>query len=486
MALKIELVKWDEAVKAFSEKKWDQSLDCFEPIADSSKIHFNIAMVYINLNDINSAIGALTRAVTCDPFFAAAYFQRGACYFSMDVLDEAVHDFDDALTFMRSNTYIDYTQLGLDFKLHSFQILFNRGLCFAAAGKSDVAMQDFNEASKVMPKELRGEFQAVDEALRMGAKAAEYLDAFMIPRDKCYKPPASKVKNTLKMDFLGQSKVVATADQMDGYNGFSGKKLRPTLGRQATRARPTGEDPSALTRSGTASRRKNGVGDEGFGTVKREGTLRRGDSLSRRNNNEDNFGSVRSDGGYASRNRRGGNDDDDFPTIQRSKTVGDMQGGTRTIERGQRGPPQQRSESRGRENERGTVGRRGSSAGRGGDAARGYFEGREGRGHQRKGSEPGYSSYGEEPVSAVSANSEKIKVKCHYKDTRMVMMPFDVTFQSFKNRVKEKFGLRDVKLKYRDEEGELVLMTDQEDMDVAFDVAGLTDGSDRFEVWVFD
>ncbi|RKO85375.1 hypothetical protein BDK51DRAFT_46206 [Blyttiomyces helicus] len=91
------------------------------------------------------------------------------------------------------------------------------------------------------------------------------------------------------------------------------------------------------------------------------------------------------------------------------------------------------------------------------------------------------SSYGGGSISG-----DKLKVKCHYTDTRILMVPFSVTHSDLASRIQKKFAApAPLKLKYKDEDGELVLITDQEDLDVAMAAAGVDGGADRLEVWCF-
>ena len=41
-----------------------------------SKVHYNIAMLYIHVNKFQEAREALNRSIACDPYFSCAYFQR--------------------------------------------------------------------------------------------------------------------------------------------------------------------------------------------------------------------------------------------------------------------------------------------------------------------------------------------------------------------------------------------------------------------------
>ncbi|KAI8812138.1 hypothetical protein BJ742DRAFT_794944 [Cladochytrium replicatum] len=467
MAMKGELVQWQEAVAAFSDKRWEQALDAFEGIADTSRIHFSIAMVYTNMNLIDDAIMALDRAVKSDPYFAAAYFQRGALRFSQDNLEEAVQNFDDALTFLRKNAFIDYTQLGLDFKLFAFQIHFNRGLCFAAASRVDSAMRDFEIALRSRPDELKNEYRAIDDAIKLGDKAGEFLNAYMVPRDRCFRPAASKVKNTQKMDFLGSSKIVAVVDSTDNYTGFSGKQLRSTLGRQARSRDPIESEPrTTLERSRSGSR-----------------TLERSRSRGELFRSESRGGSARDLQAESDFSSRGFDDDRGRKLSLFRKSSS-------------------RSLSRGRSPGRGGDGG-GAGGGAQGSSSAGFFD--TDPKIRRKQSEPSLSKSeyfgplagplsapiaGVSPLSLtpVASAGDKIKIKCHYNDTRLILVSPTVTYVELRARVCEKFNVEKLKLHYRDEESVLVLITDQEDMEIGFACAGGQAGHppDRFELWCSD
>ncbi|RKO90761.1 hypothetical protein BDK51DRAFT_29799, partial [Blyttiomyces helicus] len=224
MALKAELVAWGSAVEKFDQRDFDGCLDIFEQIANTAKIHFNIAIAFMNMDSLDDAISALTRAIAADPYYAAAYFQRGACLYRLGALDDAVADFTDTIAFMRNNLLIDYTQLGLAHKLFACEAIYNRGLCNAALGKADAAMQDFDEALRTRPTD-NADFSNIEQAIRLGSRAPESLGAYEIPRDLIYRPPVNKMKNAERVDYLGTAKVVAAVEVSDNYAGFSGKEL---------------------------------------------------------------------------------------------------------------------------------------------------------------------------------------------------------------------------------------------------------------------
>lgn len=92
-----------------------------------------------------------------------AYFQQGVSNFLIGEFEEALISFNDALLYLRGNNYIDYEQLGLKFKLHSCEVLFNRGLCYIYLQQDDVGMQDLVFAAK---EKAVSDHDVIDEAIR--------------------------------------------------------------------------------------------------------------------------------------------------------------------------------------------------------------------------------------------------------------------------------------------------------------------------------
>lgn len=73
-----------------------------------------------------------------------------------------------------------------------------------------------------------------------------------------------------------------------------------------------------------------------------------------------------------------------------------------------------------------------------------------------------------------SVATDKIKIKCHFEgQTRMVLASFDVEFSHLEGKLCKKFGVNDIDMRYRDEDGELVSITDQEDLVFAMSCFGI-------------
>ena len=107
------------------------------------------------------------RAVRQDNFLAVAYFQQGVSNFLVGDFEEALANFNDTLLYLRGNTFIDYDQLGLKFKLFSCEVLFNRGLCYIYLQQTETGMADLNYAVK---EKVTPDHEVIDEAIREQAE----------------------------------------------------------------------------------------------------------------------------------------------------------------------------------------------------------------------------------------------------------------------------------------------------------------------------
>ena len=103
---------------------------------------------------------------------AVAYFQQGVSNFLIGDFEEALVNFNDTLLYLRGNTYIDYEQLGLKFRLYSCEVLFNRGLCYVYLQQNEAGMKDFEFAVK---EKVTPDHEVIDEAIREQAEVSSKL-----------------------------------------------------------------------------------------------------------------------------------------------------------------------------------------------------------------------------------------------------------------------------------------------------------------------
>ncbi|KAH8926063.1 P-loop containing nucleoside triphosphate hydrolase protein [Atractiella rhizophila] len=269
MSLKQELEIHVKALEAYDAQDFETALELFEQIADSSKILFNIALIHATLGNHEVAVENYNAANALDQYLAVSYFQCGVSNFLLGRYEEARRDFDDAYLYLRGNLTIDYEQLGLKFRLYSCEVLFNKGLSLIYMGNEASGMEDFQEARK---EKQTPEHNVIDEAL--GDRGDGYT-VFSIPVGVLYRPPSSKVNNLKQKNYLGQAKLVAASDARDAFVGFTGAQRAGKLPPGPAAMTPAPAEPKAeLSRSKTTMARIEGAddGDRGLATLRRRPT----------------------------------------------------------------------------------------------------------------------------------------------------------------------------------------------------------------------
>ncbi|CRL18627.1 Octicosapeptide/Phox/Bem1p [Penicillium camemberti] len=207
MSLKQEIETWVQALDAYDNQEFEESLRCFDQIADTSKILFNCGVIYATLGEHHKAVECYQRAVGLDRYLAIAYFQQGVSNFLIGDFEEALANFNDTLLYLRGNTSIDYEQLGLLFRLFSCEVLFNRGLCYIYLRQMNPGIQDLEYAAK---EKVTPDHDVIDDAIR---ENADGYTVFSIPVGVLYRPNAAKVKNLKTKDYLGKARLVAASDR---------------------------------------------------------------------------------------------------------------------------------------------------------------------------------------------------------------------------------------------------------------------------------
>jgi hypothetical protein len=179
-----------QALDAYDNQEFEESLRCFDQIADTSKILFNCGVIYATIGEHHKAVSKFMgnfflflffffysslyslqvecyqRAVGLDRYLAIAYFQQGVSNFLIGDFEEALANFNDTLLYLRGNTSIDYEQLGLRFRLFSCEVLFNRGLCYVYLRQMNPGIQDLEYAAK---EKVTPDHDVIDDAIRENA-----------------------------------------------------------------------------------------------------------------------------------------------------------------------------------------------------------------------------------------------------------------------------------------------------------------------------
>lgn len=114
---------WHQGAQAVERGDWDCALRLFSGIPEPpARLCFNVGCVHLLAGDPEAALQAFDQAVTKDTCMAVGFFQRGVANFQLERFWEALSDFQLALAQLRDNATIDYTQLGLRFKLQAWEV----------------------------------------------------------------------------------------------------------------------------------------------------------------------------------------------------------------------------------------------------------------------------------------------------------------------------------------------------------------------------
>ncbi|TRY56703.1 hypothetical protein DNTS_012972 [Danionella cerebrum] len=215
---------WDEAVAYVEQRDLDSALRTFLNIEEkSSKITYNIGCLYLNNSEWDEAEKAFDSSIGKDGHLAVAFFQRGVTFFKMDKFEESVLDFQQAFKELRGNQLIDYTPLGLRYKLYACEVLYNCGLAQAQLGRWEKAQENLLSALNLRtdPK-----FGHIDHALDAILKQKLFPLAEIKP-GLLFKPKKNYVAELEKKDYLGKAKVVASVVPADEFSGFA--PLQPQI-----------------------------------------------------------------------------------------------------------------------------------------------------------------------------------------------------------------------------------------------------------------
>lgn len=531
MSLKQEIETWVAALAAYDNNEFDNALKCFEQIGDTSKILFNLGVINATLGEHGRAVEYYQRAVQLDQYLAVSYFQQGVSNFLMGDFEEALANFNDTLLYLRGNNNIDYEQLGLKFKLYSCEVLFNRGLCYIYLQQKDAGMQDLIFASR---EKMVPDHDVIDEAIK---EQAEGYTVFSIPVGIIYRPNEAKVKNLKTKDYLGKARLVAAQDQHSvdprrqaalaamGIDDRPGEKLsyaalnlvKPDL---RSRSRQQSEPPmhrnvfpptpppeqerpdsaySSMKRKSTESTSSSSSGKQQTRSTAKPLRLELGAAAFEQKPKGDKprIGTKRSESErppirheYSSSSTRTRRDERPvFSDVPEVRIVEDpieansFEASSQSVAQAQRSSHQRaRSSAHTVRSQPVTI----SEEEEGADEI----------------SDPSDSPLAFEIIPPKPAHHRhrshskrapeirKVRIKVHAEDMRYVMTTPSVTYEELAEQIKQKFGLQGgFKLKIKDDEGDMVTMADQDDLDMAMGMCKAAASKERLdmgkmEVWV--
>nr|XP_055206257.1 NADPH oxidase activator 1 isoform X11 [Gorilla gorilla gorilla] len=223
---------WHLGAQAVDRGDWARALHLFSGVpAPPARLCFNAGCVHLLAGDAEAALRAFDQAVTKDSCMAVGFFQRGVANFQLARFQEALSDFWLALEQLRGHAAIDYTQLGLRFKLQAWEVLHNVASAQCQLGLWTEAASSLREAMSKWPEgSLNGLDSALDQVQAQGlcdcrpgwSPRLHLLDTHplqrrgsllprQVPRGEVFRPHRWHLKHLEPVDFLGKAKVVASA-----------------------------------------------------------------------------------------------------------------------------------------------------------------------------------------------------------------------------------------------------------------------------------
>eukprot|EP01133_Synstelium_polycarpum_P004216 gene4216-4912_t len=188
--LKNTIKKWTAANESYQKGNINEALGLLRDVETTSKINYNIGVMYSKNANHKEAAEYFSRAIEQDKYLAVALFMRGVAHHNAGDLNHAIVDYDDALAKLRGHEFIDYKQLGLDYKLLMSEILFNKAL---ALGKAGGSVANLAQQCAAMPSD-----PTFKDALRRLTEGQTNFKIRSAPLEILFKPPKVSEKGPPK------------------------------------------------------------------------------------------------------------------------------------------------------------------------------------------------------------------------------------------------------------------------------------------------
>ncbi|XP_077005019.1 NADPH oxidase activator 1 isoform X2 [Tamandua tetradactyla] len=199
---------WHQGAQAVERGDWSCALRLFSDFLEpSARICFNVGCVHLLAGDPRAALRAFDQAVTRDTCLAVGFFQRGVANFQLERFPEALADFQLALVQLRDHAAINYSQLGLRFRLQAWEVLYNVAAAQCRLGLWAEAARSLGEATS---KRLEGDSADLDAALDQVQRQV-FLQLRRGPGSEVFRPPRRYLDYLEPVDFLGKATVIVPA-----------------------------------------------------------------------------------------------------------------------------------------------------------------------------------------------------------------------------------------------------------------------------------
>lgn len=395
---------------------------------------------------------------------------------------------------LRGNAIINYQQLGLCFRLYSCELLFNRGICKLYLGKMDAGLTDLYHAHKAKMTE---EHDVIDQAVKDRGKG---YYVFSIPPCVIFRPPENRLRQLQGVDmFAAVDHLKLPTKPIQRNNSvLLNEKLRQRSHQRAF-GNSSPRQPSPLN---TTPPLPQLVSSDSSPTKSMPTSRTRKDSNLGMYHSDDSASILSyssSSNRYRQQQQDGRRVDSGFESALEDRYSSSSSLGTsggrnsaKSYKNQRNSPPpvppipKQHDDEFYDDFDQELVEVYGSLhtlsvQDRERDRIRNRLVINNGKEDLRLQSSTSTSTVG----SNNSSQSGKIKIKIHYVDTRILLVSNTISFDELKSRVRDKFGApASIRLQYKDEDNEMVLMIDDDDLFMARQVnKSSTSELEKMEIW---
>lgn len=215
---------WFDAVQLYDDGNIEEAIQKFRDVTSNSKMLFDIGCCYLRINNVNSAIQNYQAAVDLDRHMAIGYFMLGLTNYLKKNYEKSMMNFEESLSLLRGNRFVDYKQLGLKYQLYSCEILTNQAVIAYSQNKLGQAKGLLLQAVGCKAEKRH---ESIVDILSM-LQAGYPITPFIPPQSEIFRPPKAAVDNLKKKNYLGKSKVISTENTDEIYACFSGLKETQT------------------------------------------------------------------------------------------------------------------------------------------------------------------------------------------------------------------------------------------------------------------
>ncbi|GAM27338.1 hypothetical protein SAMD00019534_105130 [Acytostelium subglobosum LB1] len=191
--LKQTILKWTSSLETYKNGNNAEALKMLKSVEPTAKILYNIGIIHFKMGNYKESIDNMTHSTELDKYLALSFFMRGVCYHQMDDTSHAIVDYDESISKLRGHEFIDYTQLGLSYRLTLTEILFNKALALGPAGGS---VAQLAAQCKVMPSDqtYRENLRQLCEGQKQKVRTAPLDVLFRPPKVNDQAPPKITVE----------------------------------------------------------------------------------------------------------------------------------------------------------------------------------------------------------------------------------------------------------------------------------------------------